>query len=158
MIYVIEKHLPGLQNIIEIFDEDGELAYYVDSKLFLGERKITLYSEEDDKVVAEIQRIIPSFEPKFQILIDGVIMGEFTKEFSFLDARVHIISEYGAIVSEGDIINLDFKLKNVEGALIALVDDQMTEDEDTYGVEIADDADDEFILCLLLIMDVLFSE
>lgn len=157
MIYEIEKHIPGLQNTIDIFDEDGETIYYMDSKLFLGQRVMTLYSDEDEKI-AEIKRVIPSFEPKFQVIIDGEVFGELTKEFSFFDARVHIISEYGAIISEGDILNLDFRLKDMEDRVIAIVDDLMTEDEDTYGVEIAEDADDEFILCLLIIMDVLLNE
>lgn len=157
MFYEIEKHIPNILNTIEIIDDEGEVAFEVDSRLLLNKRIIRFYNSEDE-LVSHIERVIPSFEPRFRIFIEGQQIGELVKEFTFFEPRVHIISEYGPIISTGNMVELEFQLLDENAGLLANVSDDLTEDEDTYGVEIDDEADELFILCLLMVIDVLLNE
>ncbi len=157
MFYEIEKHIPNILNTIEIIDDEGEVAFEVDSRLLLNKRIIRFYNSEDE-LVSHIERVIPSFEPRFRIFIEGQQIGELVKEFTFFEPRVHIISEYGPIISTGNMVDLEFQLLDENAGLLANVSDDLTEDEDTYGVEIDDEADELFILCLLMVIDVLLNE
>lgn len=157
MFYEIEKHIPNILNTIEITDDEGEVVYEVDSRLILNKRIIRFYNSEDE-LVSNIERVIPSFEPRYTIVIEGQQIGELVKEFTFFEPRVHIISEYGPIISTGDMVGLEFQLLDENAVVLAQVSDDLTEDEDTYGVEIDDEADELFILCLLMVIDVLLNE
>jgi uncharacterized protein YxjI len=157
MYYEIEKHLPGLMDTIDIYDENGEVAYQVDSRVVLTNRTMRLFNQGDE-LISVIKREVPSFEPKYKIYIEGQLFGELVKEFTFFEPRVRILSEYGPIISKGDLIGLDFQLLDVDGNILASVDDELSEDENTYGVEIDEEADDEFILSLLMVIDVLLND
>lgn len=157
MRLIIEKHVPGIFNEVTILNAEGELIYYVDSHLLLTKRMVTIF-DEDDVAVGKVMRVEPSFEPTFQIFIDGELVGELVKEFTFFEPRVHIVSLYGPIISQGDMNKLEFSLTDPDGQIMAIVSEEFVEDDAFYGVEVADDIDEAFMIGLLMCIDMLLNE
>ncbi len=157
MIYIIEKHLPSSYNVIDIYDESGEVYYTIDSQMLLGQRKLVL-SDIDGQNIAVATRILPSIESKYQIDIEGSHSANIIQRFSFFEPDIQIDTEYGKLYIEGDILNFDFSFVTSEGEEIANVKQDLIEDETMYGVMISDLYDEELVLILLVIIDVMLNE
>ncbi|CAF4042485.1 unnamed protein product [Rotaria magnacalcarata] len=75
------------------------------------------------------------------------------KKFSFLHHKFDIDSAYGQYSLEGeDIFAHSFALRNA-GVTVASVSKKFISLSDTYGVEIASDQDQAFILALTIVLD-----
>ncbi len=157
MYFEIEKHLPGFCDTIMVFDADGDVIFEIDSRLTLNKRTLRVFSP-DEKVVAVLERQDNLIEPTFNIYLKGNFYGELVKEFTFFEPRFHIVSEYGPIITHGDLINLDFRLIDDEGSIIAIVSDDLSDEEDNYGIEISEDVDPAFIIALLIGIDIQLNE
>ena len=157
MYLEIEKHLPGFCDTITVFDEDGDEVFEIDSRLILNKRTIRIFSK-DEKLLAAVERQDNIIEPTYNIFVLGELYGELVKEFTFFEPRFHILSEFGPIISHGDLVNLDFKLLDDEGSLLAVISDDLSEDEDRYGVEMSEEINPIFIVALLIGIDIQLNE
>lgn len=157
MYLEIEKHLPGFCDTISVFDEEGNTVFEIDSRIVLMKRSIRIFSA-DEEVVAIIERQDNIVEPAYNIYVEGQLVGELVKEFTFFEPRFHILSDFGPIITHGDILNLDFRLLDDEGNILAIISDDLCEEEDNYGIEINDEMDPIFIIALLIGIDVQLNE
>lgn len=157
MYFEIEKHLPGFSDTISVFDEDGDLIYEVDSRLILNKRIIRVY-DANDALISIVERKESIVEPSFNIFVHGKLVGELVKEFTFFEPRFHIISDFGPIIAKGNLIDLDFKLLDSEGDILAIVSDSLSDEEDNYGVEMDEEIEMAFMIALLITIDVQLNE
>lgn len=157
MYLEIEKHLPGFNDTVNVYDEDGNSVFEIDSRTILMKRTIRVFDNEE-RVVAVVEKHDVLIEPTFSIFINGDLVGELIKEFTFFEPRFHILSDFGPIFTQGDIVNLNFKLLDSEGNLLAVVLDELSDDDDCYGIEMDDEVDPIFIVALLFAIDVQIND
>ena len=144
-LFVKEK-LISMHNRYFIYNENGELAYEIESKVISIGDKTTIY-DNNHNVVAYIEQEIFHLMPHYNVYIKDEYKYQIKKKFKMLKNDYELSNSYKV---EGSAFNLNFKIINNYGKEIALVNRKFLSIGDKYQIEIIDEKDIDTILTIIV--------
>ncbi len=152
MIYRIKEKFWSWGDDFVITDQDGNLQYYVDGKAFSWGDKLS-FQDPDRNELAFISQKLLSLKPRYQILINGELFAEVTKEWSWLSKKFTLdVPGPNDYSIEGSFWEHEFVFER-QGRQVASVSKKVWAWSDSYGVDIVDGEDDVAILCACIVID-----
>jgi uncharacterized protein YxjI len=139
-----------------IKDEDDNDAFNVEGRIFSMGNKLTL-SDIQGRERVYIEQQLFRFLPEYHIYLDGQYKAKVKKEFSLFSPRYFIEGVDGKYSIEGDFFAHEFSIIR-SGKTIANISKRFFSFSDTYGVEIAPEEDDAFILSLTIVVDMVHHQ
>jgi uncharacterized protein YxjI len=158
MRYEISQKLLRLGEDSEIFDENGDLVYRVDGKVF-SLRNLLVIRDRDWNEVARVERKILALTPTYEITIHGRPAGEVRKQILTLFRDRFTIDIPGPqdLEMSGDILKHEFAIRQGDQN-VAIVSKRWIALTDTYGVDIAPGHDELFLLTCVLALDLALDQ
>lgn len=133
----------------DIFDENGDVLYKVESQLSWGHCLHILDAAGNH--VATVQERIFTFLPKFELYLGETYWGCVQKEFSFFQPR-YALDCNGWQVS-GDFFEWEYSVATACGSPVASVSKEVFHWADTYVIDVVDPQDALCALMLVLAID-----
>lgn len=137
-----------LHHRIEITDEEGNIAYRAETKFPSIHDKTDIY-DADGNHVAYIERKLVSLHEIHYIDMDN------GKSFTLSNEILHLIRDVTNIeglgwVIDGNILQLNFTIKDAGGMLIALVSQKLFSVHDKYSVDIYNPDYEQEVVAILI--------
>ena len=110
MQLLIKQRIFSWADTYDIYDETGEVRYYVKGKVFSLGHQIHVYEKRSGQEVGSIHQRLFSFTPTFEIVINGQVRGTIRKEFTFFRPRYNV--DYLGWDVEGDFFSWDYRVTN----------------------------------------------
>ncbi len=137
-----------------IYDENENDKYHVKGEVFSFGKKLHLYSLSGNEL-AFIHQKVWSFLPKFFISRNGVDVAQVIKQFTFF-RQEYIVEGLGWTVS-GNFWAHEYEI-SAAGRMIASISKRWFTWGDTYEIDIANNADEIMVLCVMLIIDAVIAQ
>jgi len=137
-----------------IYDEYQNSRYYVEGEVFSFGKKLHLYDPSGNEC-AFIHQKVWSFLPKYFISRGGIDVAEVIREFTFF-RQEYTVEGLGWNVS-GNFWAHEYEIRD-SGRTVAYISKHWFTWGDTYEIEIADDADEVMVLCVVLIIDAAIEQ
>lgn len=137
-----------------IYDENENDKYYVEGEVFTLGKKLHLYNRSGAEL-AYIHQKLWSFLPKYFISQNDVDVAQVIKKFTFFREE-YTVEGLGWDV-HGDLWAHEYEIDAV-GWTIAAISKRWFTWGDTYEIDIADDADEVMVLCVVLIIDAVIAQ
>ena len=133
----------------DIYDEAGQTVYTVKGELAWG-HQLRIYDRNGYEVGLVKQRIF-TWLPKFEIYINGELIGSVNKEFSLFTPKFNI--DFTGWQVQGDWLGWDYSIYNAQAQSIASVSKEIFNWSDTYVLNIHNPQDALYVLMLVLAID-----
>lgn len=146
----IKQRVFSWSDTYDVFDENGEPRYYVRGKVFSLGHQIHVYDKHSGKEVGSIHQRLLTLLPKFEIVIDGNVVGTISREFSFLRPRYHVDFQNWEV--EGDFLGWDYTARRGDIAVLTVTKELFTWG-DTYVLRYDNPANEIPGLLLTLAID-----
>ena len=146
-LYIKQKVFSFTDRFI-VKDEAGEDKYFVEEEMFSMGHKLHIY-DKGEKEVGYIRQRLFTFMPKFEITVNGSIVGDLIKKFTFINQNYYI--DGTRLELTGDFWAHDYTLYK-DGYTVMTVSKEWFTWGDSYVLNMADDADE--ILCLTIVLAI----
>ncbi len=146
----IKQRVFSWSDTYDVFDENGEPRYYVRGKVFSLGHQIHVYDKHSGKEVGSIHQQLLTLLPKFEIVIDGKVVGTISREFSFLRPRYHVDFQNWEV--EGDFLGWDYTARRGDIVVLTVTKELFTWG-DTYVLRYDNPANEIPGLLLTLAID-----
>jgi uncharacterized protein YxjI len=156
MRYLVKQRIFSFGDSYTIKDEAGNDRFIVKGEVFTLGHKLTILDTIGTELIY-IEQELFHFRPTFNIYEKGNYVATVKKEISFFTASFSIESTWGNYTIEGQIFSHEFSILR-NGVGIAQVSKEWFTFSDSYGIEIEDNENQEFILSLVIVLDeILYS-
>lgn len=152
MRYQIRQRVFSLRDSFTIKDEYGTDRFEVQGKLFSFGNKLRIYSMSGEELVY-IEQEVFHLLPRYNIYLRNSYAASVKKEFTFFKPRFYIESSMGNYEVEGDIFSHEFQILK-DGREAAYVSKKWFSFSDSYGAEIVDTENQEFMLAMVIVIDM----
>lgn len=137
-----------LHHRIEITDENGNVAYRAETKFPSIHDKTDVYAADGRHIAYMERKLITLHEIHYIDMDNG-------KNFTLSNEILHIIRDVTNIeglgwILEGNIIQLNFTIKDATGALIAVVSQKLLSIHDKFSVDIYQPEYEEEVVAILI--------
>lgn len=153
MKFQVRERIFGFGDDYWITDEHGERAFFVDGKVLRLHDTLEL-KDPGGAVLATVHKKMLSIRDSMKVERDGETVATVRKAL-FTPLREKYTAELaggGEIEISGDILDKEFEMR-LDDEPIAAVSRKWFRIRDTYGVEMADDADAPLILAIAICVD-----
>lgn len=133
----------------DIYNEAEETVFTVKGQLSWG-HCLKIY-DASGKEIGVVKERIFSFLPKFEIYIGDRYVGCISKEFSFFRPKYNI--DFNGWHVEGNFMEWDYSICDVNGRSVATVSKQLFNWTDTYVLNVTDPLDSLSVVMLVLAID-----
>jgi len=133
----------------DIYNEAEETVFTVKGQLSWG-HCLKIYDASGQEIGVVKERIF-SFLPKFEIYIEDRYVGCISKEFSFFRPKYNI--DFNGWHVEGNFIEWDYSICDMNGRNVATVSKQLFNWTDTYVLNVTDPLDSLSVVMLVLAID-----
>ncbi len=123
----------------DVYDSDDCVKYFVKAEFFSFGHVIHVYDTTGAEVGCIREKLL-TFLPKFEIEINGKILGMISKKFTFF--RENYTLDYNNWSVEGDFLGWDYSVKDTYGAEVAAVSKEIFNFTDTYSITFYRSADE----------------
>ena len=144
MQLLIRQRVFSWSDTYDVYDAYEEPKYFVKAEFFRIGHVIHVYDRQNREVGCIRERIL-TFLPKFELEMNGQVLGEIRKEFSFL--RPHYTLDCNDWEVHGDFLGWDYEVCTPSRSVMN-IQKEIFHWGDTSVLEIADPKDE--ILCLLI--------
>lgn len=151
MRFIVTQKLFSFADYFVIHDENQRPVYKVEGRLFSFGNKLSIYDMGGTEQIYIEQKLF-KFLPEYHLFRQGQKLAVIKKEFTFMKPRFNIQGQSGAYIVEGDFFNYNFSVKK-DRQIVATVSKKFFAMRDTYGIDIADGEDVEFLLAVCIIID-----
>lgn len=151
MRYQIRQRVLSLGDNFTVKDEYDNDRFIVKGKLFSFGNKLRIYDLNGSEVVY-IEQEIFHLLPRYNIFLKDTYVATVKKELSFFKPKFFIESTMGNYTMEGEIFSHEFQILK-EGREVAYVSKKWFSFSDTYGADILDSENQEFMLSLVIVID-----
>ena len=152
MVYRIKEKFWSWGNDFAITDSEGRKVFFVDGKAFSWGDKLS-FQDNDGNELALISQKLLSWKPRYQIIIDGEVFAEVTKEWTWLKKRFMLdVPGPNDYSIEGSFWSHEFTFER-SGRTVATVSKKFWSWTDSYGVDIVDGEDEVAVLCACIVID-----
>ena len=137
-------------------DADGVDKYRVEGEVFTIGRKLHVYDNSEREVIF-IKERLTFFMPTFEIYIDGTLVGEVKREFTFFHPRYTVSLLDGRTVEvEGDFWDHDYSVTEGTRTLMAVSKEFFTWG-DSYALNVYNGEDEKLGLAIVLAIDCVLA-
>ena len=133
----------------DIYDEAGNTVYTVKGELAWG-HQLRIYDRNGCEVGLVKQRVF-TWLPKFEIYINGQLIGSVNKEFSLFTPKFNL--DFNGWTVSGNWMGWDYSIYNATGLSVASVSKELFNWTDTYVLNIHNPQDALYVLMLVLAID-----
>ncbi len=153
-LYIQQKWL-SIEDHYEIYDENEQVAYYVDEEFhFL--KKTFFISDKNNNHVFTVEKVPLSLLPIFTVEFTNGKCLEFQSRFRIFSKRIDILPEEEGLVIEGDFLSKTFDvLKNNE--YIGSVDRALLTIGDVYEITINKEEYQDLMVAVMIAVDVIID-
>jgi len=152
MIYRIKEKFWSWGNKFTITNGQGEDRFVVAGQAFSWGDKLS-FQDMKGTELAFIRQKLMSFMPRYEILVNGSVFAEVTKEFSWLQQNFTLdVPGPNDYEIAGSFWQHEFNFMR-SGRKVAAVSKTYWDWTDSYGVDIVDGEDDVSILCACIVID-----
>lgn len=115
----------------DVFDSDDCVRYFVKAEFFSLGHVIHVYDTTGAEVGCIREKLL-TFLPKFEIEINGNILGTISKKFTFFKENYTL--DYKGWDVEGDFLGWDYSVKDSYGAEVVSVSKEIFNFTDAYSI------------------------
>lgn len=133
----------------DIYDEAGQTVYTVKGELAWG-HQLRIYDRNGYEVGLVKQRVL-TWLSKFEIYINGELIGSVNKEFSFFTPKFNL--DFNDWTVSGDLMGWDYSIYNAQAQNVASISKELFNWTDTYILNIHNPQDAIYVLMLVLAID-----
>ena len=134
----------------DIRDSFGDLAYQVQGSFLEIPKRFTVTNSRGE-AVCQITKKILTFLPQFMIEMADGHSFYLQKEYTFFKDRYSV--ENLGLVLEGNIWDLDFRLKKPDGQLVAEISKELFHLTSRYSVTVLEDDYADLVISLVVAID-----
>ncbi|HFU4452043.1 TPA: LURP-one-related/scramblase family protein [Streptococcus suis] len=134
----------------DIRDSFGDLAYQVQGSFLEIPKRFTVTNSRGE-AVCQITKKILTFLPQFMIEMADGHSFYVQKEFTFFKDRYSV--ENLGLVLEGNIWDLDFRLKKPDGMLVAEISKELFHLTSHYSVTVVEEDYADLVISLVVALD-----
>ncbi len=150
MQLMIKERIFTLTDSYHVYDEHGSIRYDVKAEFFSWGHQLHVYDHATGREIGSIHQKLFTFLPKFEIVIDGRLMGTVSKEFTFFIPKYHV--DYLGWEVDGDFMGWDYQAYR-NGCQVLSISKAILSWSDTYTLNIANPADEIPALMLVIAID-----
>lgn len=150
MQLLIKQRIFSWGDSYDVYDESEQPRYFVKGKVFSIGHQIHVYNKQTGEEVGAIKQKLLTLMPKFEIIIDGRVVGTISREFTFLRPKYRV--DFRDWEVDGDFMGWnyvahrgDYEVLRVTKKLLAW--------SDTYAIHYTNPADEVPALLLVLAID-----
>lgn len=133
----------------DIYDEQGNTRYYVESEIFSFGHKLHVYDIYDNEIGSVHEKVF-SFPKQFEIVMGGTVRGNITKKFTLFYQEYDI--DFNGWYVEGDFLNWNYDVYSNGRAVIHINKEWLTWG-DTYTIDFENPADELMGIMLVVAID-----
>ena len=134
----------------DIKDDRGNIDYQVEGSFLKIPKTFTIYDDKGE-VVSQIQKTVLTFLPQFEIQLRNGSSFYIRKKFTFLRDKYEF-DNLGLRI-EGNIWDLEFRLLDAQGQVIAEISKELLHLMSTYQVVVYEDAYADLVISLCVAID-----
>ena len=134
----------------DIKDDRGNIDYQVEGSFLKIPKTFTIYDDKGE-VVSQIQKTVLTVLPQFEIQLRNGSSFYIRKKFTFLRDKYEF-DNLGLRI-EGNIWDLEFRLLNAQGQVIAEISKELLHLMSTYQVVVYEDAYADLVISLCVAID-----
>ncbi|MCX4269930.1 MAG: LURP-one-related family protein [Lachnospiraceae bacterium] len=149
MKLLIKQRVFSWTDTYDVYNEYGEVKYFVKSEFFSLGHKIHIYDSQQ-REVGMIQEKVLAFLPRFEVLVEGRVVGQIEKKFSFMKPKYEI--DYKNWQVEGDFWGWNYCVIGREGSIVSITK-ELLHWGDTYVLDIQNLEDEISALLLVIAID-----
>lgn len=156
MKFHIKKHAWSIREEFTVRDQQGTPVFKIKGKFFHIGDNLVIHELASREEVAHIKQKVIALTPHYEIYHQGahwVTLHE--KLFHFSGERFKIKLENGqSIHIEGNLLSWNFSINTENGDLLAQVGQDISLFNDSYGLEIAQEANIPLVIALTIALEM----
>ena len=133
----------------DIYDEEGNVKYFVKGELFSFGHKLHVYDMNDNEIGSVHEKVF-SFPKQFEIMMGGVPRGYITKQFTFFFQKYDV--DFNGWHVEGDFLDWDYDVFANDRPIIHINKEWLSWG-DTYTIDFENPEDELMGLMLVIAID-----
>ncbi|MBE6959077.1 MAG: hypothetical protein E7447_08020 [Ruminococcaceae bacterium] len=145
----IKQRIFAWADTYDIFDEQGNAKYFVKGKVFSLGHQIHVFDKKTGKEVGSIHQKLLTFLPKYEIVIDGRLVGTITKSFTLWKPKYRV--DFRDWEVEGDFWGWNYVARRGEYEVLRVSRELAW--SDCYAINYINPADEIPALLLVLAID-----
>ncbi|MCI8401889.1 MAG: hypothetical protein HFI38_07350 [Lachnospiraceae bacterium] len=149
MKLLIQQRVFSWTDSYDIYDEQGQVRYYVKAKFFSLGHELHIYDSEHHEI-GVIKELVPALVPVFEIWVQGVALGRIKKQWTFFRPKYEI--DFNGWHVEGDFMGWDYDVYDDSRGILH-ISKELLHWGDTYVIDIADPQDELMGLMLVIAID-----
>lgn len=146
----IKQHVFSWGDTYDVYDQNGQPKYYIQSEIFALGHQIHVYDKRTDREIGSIHQKLFTFLPQFEIVIGGQTVGTIRKELSFFLPKYHVDFQDWDV--DGDFMGWDYTAYQ-NGREVLSVSKELLTWGDTYVLQYSTAAHEIPGLMLVLAID-----
>ena len=150
MQLLIKQRIFSWGDSYDVYDETGDARYFVKGKVFSLGHQIHVFDKVTGQEVGAIKQRLLTWLPKFDIMINGNIVGTISREFTFLKPKYHV--DFRGWEVDGDFLGWDYSARCGDYEVLS-VSKELFNWSDTYVMNYCNPADEIPGLMLVLAID-----
>ena len=150
MQLLIKQRIFAWSDTYDVYDETGEPRYFVKGKVFSLGHQIHVFDKKTGIEVGAIKQRLLTLLPKFDILINGNVVGTISREFTFFKPKYHV--DFRGWEVDGDFMGWNYVARRGDYEVLRVSKAILTW-SDTYGIQYMNPADEIPALLLVLAID-----
>lgn len=147
----INQRVFSIGDKYDIYDEQQNAVYHVESELFTINAKLHLYNMQRQEMYY-IKRKFTLFFAEYEIYQQDNLVACINQELSFFHPKLNVESVMGNFVIEGDFMSMDYQLSN-DGAYFGSIQKKWFSWGDSYELDVANDENTGFFCALVIAID-----
>ena len=150
MQLLIKQRIFAWGDTYDVYDEAQQPRYFVKGKVFSLGHQIHVFDKQTGTEVGAIRQKLLTFLPKFEIVINGSVVGTVRREFTFLKPKYHV--DFRDWEVDGDFMGWNYTAHRGDYEVLR-VSKKVWSWSDTYAIEYTNPADEIPALLLVLAID-----
>ena len=146
---LIKQKVFSIRDKFDIYEENQNVKYRVESSLFSLKYKLTVYDTYGNELGVITQKVF-TLMPKYDVEINGNYIGQIKQKFTFFKPKYEV--DYNGWSVEGNIMGWNYSV-NKGFNLIASIKQKIISWGDTYVIDFINQEDELMILMLVLAID-----
>ncbi len=155
MQLLIKQRIFSWGDSYDVYDKSGQPRYFVKGKVFSLGHQIHVFDKQTNEEVGAIKQKLFTFLPKFEIIINGSIVGTICREFTFLKPKYNV--DFRGWEVDGDFMGWNYVARRGEYEVLR-VSKELLAWSDTYAIHYTNPADEVPALLLVLAIDAVNCE
>ena len=157
MIYKIKQKLFSLTQDFAITNQNDEEVFFVKGKFFSLGHKLHIGDKNGNDLLYIEQKVFRLLPEYYIFDNNNKEIARVKKKFTFFKPSYQIDSVYGSYELEGNVLQHNYEIfKNRE--ICAEISKKWFSITDTYGVDVLNNENPEFIIALVIVIDMVMDD